>query len=50
MTPEAKARVLIDAKSEAAGGVVRDFRESNLGTGQGIAVCGDDPGLRGDAK
>lgn len=50
MTPEAKVRVLIDAKSEVAGWVIWVLRESNLGAGQRVAACGDDPGLRGNAE
>lgn len=38
MTPEAKARQIIDQKLEAAGWVVQDSKELNLGVGQGVAV------------
>jgi type I restriction enzyme R subunit len=38
MTPEAQARQLIDQKLEAAGWVVQDQKDLNLGAGQGIAV------------
>ena len=38
MTPEAKARQLIDQKLEAAGWVVQDTKELNLGAGPGVAV------------
>ncbi|MFT3755562.1 MAG: type I restriction-modification enzyme R subunit C-terminal domain-containing protein [Pseudoxanthomonas sp.] len=38
MTPEAKARQLIDAKLAAAGWQVQDMKALNLGAGPGIAV------------
>ena len=38
MTPEAKARQRIDAKLQAAGWVVQDMRQLNLGAGVGVAV------------
>ncbi|TWI10320.1 type I restriction-modification enzyme R subunit C-terminal domain-containing protein [Aerolutibacter ruishenii] len=38
MTPEAKARLLIDQKLETAGWVVQDQKDLNLGAGQGVAV------------
>lgn len=38
MTPEAKARQLIDQKLEQAGWVVQDVKQLNLGAGVGIAV------------
>ena len=38
MTPEEKARQLIDAKLAAAGWVVQDVKALNLGAGTGIAV------------
>ncbi len=38
MTPEAKARELIDAKLEAAGWVVQDTKQINLGAASGVAV------------
>lgn len=38
MTPEIKARQLIDQKLEAAGWVVQDQKALNLGAGQGVAV------------
>lgn len=38
MTPETKARLLIDGKLEAAGWVVQDMKQINLGAGQGVAV------------
>ena len=38
MTPEAKARLLIDQKLEQAGWVIQDTDAMNLGAGQGIAV------------
>lgn len=38
MTPEAKARQLIDSKLEAAGWVVQDTKQLNLSAGPGIAV------------
>lgn len=38
MTPEAKARQLIDQKLEAAGWVVQDQKDLNLGAGPGVAV------------
>lgn len=38
MTPEAKARQLIDRKLETAGWIVQDTKELNLGAGPGVAV------------
>ncbi len=38
LTPEQQARVEIDRKLEAAGWVVRDFREIDLSVGPGVAV------------
>ena len=38
MTPETKARLLIDGKLEAAGWVVQDMKQLNLGAGPGVAV------------
>lgn len=38
MTPEAKARQLIDQKLEQAGWVVQDLQLLNLGAGTGVAV------------
>ena len=38
MTPEAKARLLIDQKLEAAGWVVQDMKQLNLGAASGVAV------------
>lgn len=38
MTPEAKARLLIDQKLEAAGWVVQDVKAVNLSAAQGVAV------------
>ncbi|HEY4145999.1 type I restriction-modification enzyme R subunit C-terminal domain-containing protein [Pinirhizobacter sp.] len=38
MTPEAKARLLIDQKLETAGWLVQDIKELNLGAAQGVAV------------
>ena len=38
MTPEARARHLIDSKLEAAGWIVQDIKQQNLGSGKGIAV------------
>ena len=38
MTPEIKARQLIDGKLEAAGWIVQDMKQLNLGAGQGVAV------------
>ncbi|MFC3550331.1 type I restriction-modification enzyme R subunit C-terminal domain-containing protein [Lysobacter cavernae] len=38
MTPEAKARQLIDQKLESAGWVVQDMKQLNLGAGPGVAV------------
>lgn len=38
MTPEARARLLIDQKLESAGWVVQDQKQINLGAGQGVAV------------
>ena len=38
MTPEAKARLLIDQKLESAGWVVQDQKDLNLGAGLGVAV------------
>ncbi len=38
MTPEAKARQLIDQKLEQAGWVIQDTRQLNLGAAPGVAV------------
>lgn len=38
MTPEQKAREVIDQRLELAGWVVQDYRKANLGAGLGIAV------------
>jgi type I restriction enzyme R subunit len=38
MTPEARARALIDQKLEAAGWVVQDTKQLNLGAATGVAV------------
>jgi len=38
MTPEAKARLSIDKKLEAAGWMVQDYRKINLGETRGVAV------------
>lgn len=38
MTPEAKARALIDSKLEAAGWVIQDMKQINLGAASGVAV------------
>jgi len=38
MTPEAKARSLIDAKLEAAGWAIQDMKQLNLGAALGVAV------------
>lgn len=38
MTPEAKARLLIDQKLEQAGWVIQDKKQVNLGAGLGVAV------------
>uniref|UniRef100_UPI002FC6AE80 DEAD/DEAH box helicase family protein n=1 Tax=Devosia sp. TaxID=1871048 RepID=UPI002FC6AE80 len=38
MTPEARARLLIDQKLEAAGWVVQDTKQLNLGAAPGVAV------------
>jgi type I restriction enzyme R subunit len=38
MTPEAKARLLIDQKLEACGWVVQDMKQLNLGAASGVAV------------
>ena len=38
LTPEQRARELIDAKLEAAGWVVQDMKQLNLGAGFGVAV------------
>ena len=38
MTPETKARVLIDQKLEQAGWLIQDMKQLNLGAGLGIAV------------
>lgn len=38
MTPEAKARQLIDQKLEQAGWVIQDMKQLNLGAGIGVAV------------
>ena len=38
MTPETKARLLIDQKLESAGWIVQDMRQLNLSAGLGVAV------------
>lgn len=38
MTPESKAREIIDAKLAAAGWVLQDMKQLNLGAAQGVAV------------
>ncbi|MBC7734648.1 MAG: hypothetical protein H7306_22595 [Bacteriovorax sp.] len=38
MTPEAQARQHIDAKLVAAGWLVQDVKQLNLGAGRGVAV------------
>ena len=38
MTPEAKARLLIDQKLEQAGWVIQDMKQLNLSAGVGVAV------------
>ena len=38
MTPEAKARELIDQKLEQAGWVIQDLKQLNLSAGVGVAV------------
>ena len=38
MTPEAKARLLIDQKLEQAGWVIQDKKQVNLGAGLGVDV------------
>lgn len=38
MTPEARARQQIDAKLEAAGWVIQDMKQLNLGAASGVAV------------
>ncbi|MFM2006251.1 MAG: restriction endonuclease subunit, partial [Pseudomonadota bacterium] len=38
MTPEAKARQLIDRKLEQAGWVIQDMKQLNLGAAVGVAV------------
>jgi len=38
MTPEAKARLLIDQKLEQAGWIIQDKKQINLGASLGIAV------------
>ena len=38
MTPEAKARQLIDSKLDQAGWVIQDMKQLNLGAGLGVAV------------
>ncbi|MEL4428330.1 type I restriction-modification enzyme R subunit C-terminal domain-containing protein [Shewanella mangrovisoli] len=46
MTPETKARQLIDQKLEQAGWVIQDFKQLNLGAATGVAVreCPTDTG------
>ena len=46
MTPEEKARVLIDQKLEQAGWVIQDMKQFNLSAGSGVAVreCPTDTG------
>lgn len=39
MKPEEKARQKIDQLLEAAGWEVQDYRELNLGSSLGVAVC-----------
>lgn len=48
LTPEEKARELIDAKLAASGWVVQSYREMNLGAGLGLAVT-EFPGAHGPA-
>lgn len=38
MTPETRARQVIDHKLEQAGWIVQDMRQLNLGAGLGVAV------------
>ena len=38
MKPEEKARLLIDQKLEAAGWIIQDMKDRNLGAGVGVAV------------
>lgn len=38
MTPETKARQLIDQKLEQAGWVIQDMKQLNLGVAMGVAV------------
>lgn len=38
MTPEAKARLVIDQKLVSAGWVVQDMKQVNLGASEGVAV------------
>jgi len=38
MTPEAKAREVIDKKLEQAGWVLQDMKQPNLSAGLGVAV------------
>lgn len=38
MTPEAKSRLQIDQKLEAAGWIVQDVKQINLGAAAGVAV------------
>ena len=38
MTPEAQARQVIDERLQAAGWLVQDYRQLNLGAALGIAV------------
>lgn len=38
LTPEAKARRRIDEMLTAAGWVVQDYKQINLGAGHGVAV------------
>ena len=38
MTPEAKARLLIDERLQQGGWLVQDFKNINLGAGPGVAV------------
>ena len=39
MNPEQKARTLIDQKLVDAGWLIQDYKNINLGAGDGIAVC-----------
>lgn len=48
MTPEQKARELIDARLAAAGWIVQPYRDMNLGAGPGLAIT-EFPGAHGPA-